>query len=224
MCLTQCLNAYGVECVALIHGYGRGSFAMSRFNSSFIENGYKTIPVNYPSRSHDIKFIAEHIVLPQLQEESQKCSVMHFVGFSMGGVITRYILAFHRPSNLGRVVFIGCPHAGTELVNFVSKYKWIRDFLGPAAMDLHENSEFLNSVPDNVDYNTGVISGNFSISPLRYLAFNTAETDGTVSVESSKIKGMSDHIVIPVGHARLPYHHRVIEETLHFIYYKHFRR
>ncbi|MDX1917369.1 MAG: hypothetical protein SFT68_05245 [Rickettsiaceae bacterium] len=220
----QSAYAHGVECVVLVHGFGKGRFSMGRFNSYFIEHGYKTIPVNYASRAYDIKYLAEYEVLPQIEEESSVCSKIHFVGFSMGGVITRYILAFHRPDNLGRVVFIGSPHAGTELVDYFGQYKWISNLLGPAAMDLHSQSQFLNSVPNYVDYTAGVISGNFSLSPLGWVVFSAKESDGTVSVESSKIEGMSDHLILKTSHTRLPYSPRVLEETLYFISKGEFRK
>ncbi|NDB84420.1 MAG: hypothetical protein EB127_17205 [Alphaproteobacteria bacterium] len=217
VCLWPYYQPQALECVVLVHGFGKGAFSMGRFNSYFTENGYKTIAVNYASRLHDIKYIAENEVMPQIESESSQCSQIHFVGFSMGGVITRYILAFHRPNNLGRVVFIGSPHSGTELLDYFGRYRWITGALGPAAMDLHPESNFLSSVPDYVDYPAGVISGNFTLSPLGWFVFSKMESDGTVSVESSKVKGMSDHIVLKTSHTRLPYSPRVLEETLHFI-------
>ncbi|MDX1924772.1 MAG: hypothetical protein SFT91_06110 [Rickettsiaceae bacterium] len=217
-------SSYAAECVVLIHGFGRGSFSMGKINTNLIDHGYKTIAVNYPSRDGNIKTIAETHVLPQIVSQSESCDTIHFVGFSMGGIITRYILEYHRPNNLGKVVFIASPHSGTEIVSSFERFDWFRSLIGPAAMDLSISSHFLRTIPDYVDYPAGVISGTFSINPISYLIFYDKECDGTVGLESTKIKGMKDHLILNISHTLMPYNQRVVEETQYFISHGEFRK
>lgn len=212
------------ECVVLLHGFGRSSFSLARIASHLEENGYKTIPVDYPSRNYHIFQLAEQFILPQIRKKLPQCSKVHFVGYSMGGIITRYILAHHPIPNLGRVVFLASPNQGVEIANSLGKYVWFQTIFGPAMQDIEVGSSFLKNLPQKIDYEAGVISGNFSINPITSLFLIPGEDDGTVSVESTKIEGMKDHIIVNSTHNLLLYNQNVIEEIGHFITNGKFKR
>lgn len=205
------------ECVVLIHGFGRSSFSMGKISNHLESNGYKTISIDYPSRKHSIEFIVNQYIMPEINEDKLNCSKLHFVGYSMGGIITRYILANNRPSNVGRVVFLGTPNSGAEIVNSLGKYKWFKKVFGPAVQDLAVGAKFLNRLPKTVDYESGVISGNFSANPFTSFFLLKGDDDGTISVKSTIIKGMKDHIVIPSSHNMLLSNQRAVEEIEYFI-------
>ncbi len=205
------------ECVILLHGFGRSSFSLSRITSHLEENGYKTIAIDYPSRNYHIFQLAEQFILPKIKKALPNCSKVHFVGYSMGGIITRYILAHHPMPNLGRVVFLATPNQGVEIANSLGKYVWFQTIFGPAMKDLEVGSSFLQSLPQKIDYEAGVISGNFSINPITSLFLIPGEDDGTVSVNSTKIEGMKDHIIINTTHSLLLSNQNVIEEVEYFI-------
>jgi len=210
-------NSMATECVVLIHGFGRTSHCFKKMSANLEDNGYKTIAIDYPSRSLHVFQLAEQFILPQIQKEAANCSKVHFVGYSMGGIIIRYILSNHRPKNLGRVVFVATPNSGAEVINAFTKYTWFQTIFGPAVQDISVGSKFMESLPDKVDYETGVISGNFSINPFTSLFILPGEDDGTVSVESTKIKGMKDQITVHSAHRAIVYNEQVIEETFEFI-------
>ena len=205
------------ECVVLLHGFGRSSFSLSRINSNLQEHGYKTIAIDYPSRNFNIFQLAEQFILPKIRPEIEKCSKIHFVGYSMGGIITRYILAHHRMENLGRVIFLASPNQGVEVVNTLGKYTWFNTLFGPAVQDIAVGAPFLTNLPQTIDYEAGVISGNFSVNPFTSLFLIDGEDDGTISVETTKIPGMKEHIIINSTHGLLLHNQIVIEEIEHFI-------
>jgi hypothetical protein len=67
-----------------------------------------------------------------------------------------------------------------------------------------------------VDYPLGVIAGSRALLhvPVRLLA---PPHDGKVSVASTALPGMADHLVLPLTHWMLPIHPRVHAQVAHFI-------
>ena len=59
---------------------------------------------------------------------------IHFVGHSMGGLLTRVYLARYRPARLGRVVMLGTPNGGSELADLLKGLAIYRAFYGPAGL------------------------------------------------------------------------------------------
>ena len=99
--------------------------------------------------------------------------------------------------NLGRSVMLGQPNQGSEVVDQfqgLSVFDWINC---PPGNELGTGE---NSTPQKLpalDFPTGVIAGTKSLSPL-FSAVLPGPDDGKVSVESTKVDGMADHITIPV--------------------------
>ncbi|MEI5710433.1 hypothetical protein WB401_46110, partial [Streptomyces brasiliscabiei] len=50
------------------------------------------------------------------------------------------------------------------------------------------------------------------------------DSDGTVTVEETKIAGMTDHIAISTTHTSMLFNHSVAEQIDHFLRYNRFRR
>jgi len=67
-----------------------------------------------------------------------------------------------------------------------------------------------------VDYPVGIIAGNRSIDPVAS-AWLPRPHDGRVSVEATKLDGMTDHIVIGASHPWLPRNKLAIAQTMAFL-------
>jgi triacylglycerol lipase len=205
------------ECVVLIHGFGRSSFSLSKIKNRLEDNGYKTILPDYPSRKYNIEQLTNDYVIPIIEQEAKNCSKLHFVGYSMGGIITRFIITKKRPANLGKVVFLAAPNSGAEVIESFNKYSWFRRIFGPAIDDITPNASFINNLPKYVDYEAGVIAGRLSANPITSLLILEGEDDGTVSVESTKIDGMKEHIILNSTHSTLLNSEIAAEQIENFI-------
>lgn len=208
------------EVVILLHGIWLSKWSLSLLSLSLKHAGYDTLNITYPSTALSIDQIASW-----LNEKSpisgvwDKYSKVHFVTHSMGGLVARRYLNKFRtiinPEKIGRVVMLGTPNQGSEIADALkalSPYKWA---FGPAGQELTTTTQSKNS--DTLFFETGVIAGTAGwLYPLSTL-FIKGEHDGRVAVESTKIPGMKDHIVIRTSHTMMIYRPKVHHQIKHFL-------
>ncbi len=213
-------NSESRELVVLLHGLARGSNSMSRLEKALKEEGYLVLNLDYPSRKYRFEYLADkYLHTSLLENNANKASKLHFIGHSMGGILARYYISKYRPENLGRVVTLGTPNRGSELADMVNNYSLIRKIFGSSLEQLSPQSRFMQNLSNEVDYELGVIAGNFSLNPINSLLIVPGADDGTVSVESTKIEGMKEHKVVKAAHVSLSKNIDAISSAVRFIKY-----
>ena len=187
--------------VVLLHGLARTSRSMRPMEKYLKKNGFTVLNINYPSRKKPIEELSKW-VRDKLDEELGKHSAVQldFVTHSMGGIILRQIMKKHPLTNLGRVVMLGPPNQGSEVVDRLRRFKILKQLNGPACLQLGtEDKGFIHNL-GKVEFDLGVIAGNKSINPLLSLLL-PGEDDGKVTVERTKIEGMNDFRIVPCSHS-----------------------
>lgn len=207
------------DCVVLLHGLSRSEYSMLLIEEVLGFHGYRVVNRTYPSESAPIADLVAHVGRSVAECGDERT---HFVTHSLGGILARAWLRENRPPQMGRVVMLAPPNAGTEIVDRLAGREGlleIMEFLsGPAALELGTGPDSVPARLGPVDFELGVIAGNRAISPLGPILLE-GPNDGTVSVESTTVEGMADHIVVPATHSLLMNNPVVIAEILEFLRY-----
>ena len=141
----------------------------------------------------------------------------------MGGIILRQIMKLSPISNLARVVMLGPPNQGSEIIDKLGPFKLIPLINGPASLQLGTSSDGFIQNLGPVHFDLGVIAGNRSINP--FLSFLIpGPDDGKVSVERTKVEGMNDFLEVPNSHSFMMGNQRIQKETINFLKNGHFSK
>jgi pimeloyl-ACP methyl ester carboxylesterase len=209
--------AAGSDHVILLHGLARTNRSMNAMEESLRNAGYQVHNLGYPSRTAPVGELAEQVVGAAVAEARQNGAArIHFVTHSLGGILVRTYLARHRVAELGRVVMLGPPNRGSEVVNRLGAWRLFGAINGPAGRELGTAADSAPNALGPAEFSLGVIAGNRSINWINSLMI-PGRDDGKVSVERTKVAGMTDHIVIPVTHPYLMKRPAVIRQVLHFL-------
>jgi hypothetical protein len=211
------------DCVILIHGLARSSTSFVVMKKGLEGIGYDVVNVDYPSTKENIENLSAKI-MPASIKACQDAGQIHFVTHSMGGIIVRYYLKDTQsmPKNLGHVVSLGPPNKGSPVVDKLGAVPGFELWNGVAGNQLGTNATSIPNTLGPVKYSLGIIAGKQSVSPL-FSTLIKGPDDGKVSVESTKVEGMTDHIVLPVTHTFMMNSPAVFKQVAHFLRQGEFR-
>lgn len=253
-------TAVATDTVILLHGLGRTSWSMSHLASTLTRDGYHVVNLTYPSRTVPLETLAHdwlpqqlraHAATPSAASDSSTTAPsftapdapaprLHFVTHSMGGILVRlWLRDCGAPANLGHVVMLAPPNAGSELTDRLNAFPPFRWFtgtngrrLGTAATDLPralgpwptaaslDSASTPASVPAGPAL--GIIAADRSLNPF-FSALLPGPDDGKVTVASTRLAGMTDHLVLPYSHTWLAWHAETARQIRAFLVTGHFR-
>jgi len=188
------------ECVVLLHGLNRSWRAMRPMAESLQLAGFSTANVDYPSQLGPVEEIAPLAVDTGLMEcRATGAERIHFVTHSIGGILLRYQNELEPIADLGRVVMLGPPNQGSEVVDIAQGWPGMTLFGGSAGLQLGTDENSIPSRLGPVDFELGVIAGTGTINPWMS-AMLPNDDDGKVTVAATQVEGMDDFLVVGRSH------------------------
>ena len=205
------------DCVVLLHGLNRTSASMQQLQTALENEKFSVANIDYPSREQSIEALAKTAVASGIDRcQEQSADAIHFVTHSLGGILVRQYFQTNDLDQLGRVVMLGPPNAGSEAVDKLKNLPVFELLNGPAGEQLGTAATALPAQLGPVDFELGIIAGSQSIN-LILSSLIPGQDDGKVSVENTKVEGMTGFVTLPVTHPFMMSNSSVIEETIHFL-------
>ena len=143
---------------------------------------------------------------------------VHFVGHSLGGVLSLRTLALNPQIPPGRVVCLGSPLTGSRAAEFLHSTDWGSLILGNTITDgvVHESAnDWATDVTRTRDI--GVIAGTKPVGLGRLVANFNEPNDGTVAVSETRLDGAKHHLCMDVTHTSMVLSADVADQTAAFL-------
>jgi alpha-beta hydrolase superfamily lysophospholipase len=203
--------------LVLLHGLARTKWSLWPVAREARRRGRTVHNLGYPSRSAPIEALAEDVGR-HLQYIASSAEPVDVVTHSMGGIVLRAAVANGTvsPEALNRVVMLAPPNHGSELADRFRDFTIYRFALGPAGQQIGTGE---HSVPRRLPpapFEVGVIAGRRSSNAL-FGGWLGAESDGKVTVESARLDGMRDLVVVNRAHTFIMWAPDVLEHIFGFL-------
>lgn len=187
--------------VLILHGITMNRQFMSGIAGHLKRKGREVVNISYPSRTQTFEDLCDQYVKPAVDATLAKSTTGKFdaVVHSMGGLLLRLYAEKYGADKIGRAVMIATPNHGSEVADYLRPRKAYKMYHGPAGQSLGTGKDDIQGrLKDKIDFDCGVIAGNnrWFHAPTTLLAKIPLPNDGIVSVASTKITGMKDHVEV----------------------------
>jgi len=146
--------------------------------------------------------------------QSLEADVIHFVGYSLGGVLIRALFHYHPQQRPGRIVTLASPHGGSRVAQVLARFALGRRILGKGVQQLIVGLPQRWSLPSR---DIGTISGDQPIGLGRLFCVLRSPNDGLLTVDETRISGARAAIVLHVAHTGMMFSRQAADQTCHFL-------
>ena len=200
--------------VVLAHGILKDSKDMEFLEGGLLSRGFKTISVDLPLTFGTLEEACKSLE-KQIEMEFNSYDVVHFVGYSMGGLVIQRFLSMNKLNNIGYCVFIGTPNRGSKLANIFAAIPGLEMIFKPLK-DLKTSRTLDDIFKHNKNIKIGVIAGTKN-DPLHSRLLLSPSSDGMVEVHSAKLDKMHEFTHFPYAHKNIHFQEDVLTAVCSFL-------
>lgn len=194
------------ELVVLVHGLWMSGMVFALLARRLRAYGFDVALFSYPSVTLTLE---QNVRRLERFVASHPAPKTHFVGHSLGGLVVLSFLASAPDVSLGRVVLLGSPCNGCSAADQLSRTQSGQLLLGRALPQWRPE----NGVAVTSRTQVGVVAGTHRLGMGRLLVKLTGPNDGVVTVEETRIPGLTDHVILPVSHSGMIVSGRVAQQA-----------
>lgn len=209
--------------IVLLHGLARTHLSMRKLEAYLKEQGYTVLNLHYPSRKYPLEELARSLE-SELAELPDSLEELFLVTHSLGALVGRLVMAQNPSLPWSRAVFLAPPSGGSKVARTIESHpvfgSLYRLFYGPAGMEVMQ-TELELPVPL---CSFGVIAGTVGKSlsnPTSWLSRHQIlaeeESDGTLSVQETRLEGMDDFVSVEADHTTIMNHPPTFPLVLRFL-------
>ena len=213
------------KAVIVLHGLFRSRSSMATLCRYLKEQGgYSVFNVGYPSTQRDVGSHAR--TLGRVIDGLDGIEEINFVAHSMGNIVVRHYLAdlaakraaspTTTSPKVGRFVMLAPPNHGSLAALTFAESRVFKAIAGESGQQLGAQWAKLQGKLTMPQLEFGIIAGGKGDGE-GYNPLLPGDDDATVSVASTRLKGASDFMVVPVLHPSIISNREVIECTLRFL-------
>jgi len=196
--------------IIILHGLYMHGMVMQPLSHRLRDLGYRTKILSYNTVAID-----ENKVFNAIDNALSTQMPNILVGHSLGGLIIKHYLQARQldEQQVSHVVTIGSPMQGASIVTRIQELGMSAILGNSPSFGLAQHEGTWNQ-PQKL----GCIAGTLPLGARSLLMMdNKMMSDGTVTVEETKIEGMTDHVEIRSSHTSLIYTSLVPQQIHHFI-------
>ena len=201
--------------VIFAHGLWNTGFEATLLRARLAAHGFKVTQFHYRTVTALLHQVVAELRAAVLAEPAP----VHLVGHSLGGLVILRLVDEHPDLPLGRIVLLGAPVNGSAAARAAVQLPGAALLFGPLA-----DSELLRAEPRRWrhPFEIGVIAGSNTMSFARLFNRLSEPSDGTVTIDETRLEGATEHLVLPVSHIGMLLAPSVVDETAQFLSTGHF--
>jgi len=211
------------KAVLLLHGLAAPRWSMNLLARHLRKHaGYEAFVVEYASTRSPIDDQAKG--LANVIRSLEGIEEINLVGHSMGNIVIRRYLAGDDTPNqgwrpdprIGRIVMIAPPNHGSITATRLSDNSLFKKLLGKSGRQLGTEWEDLEKRLATPSFEFGIIAGGFG-NPVGMSLTVPGDDDGRISVETTRLEGAADFVMVSALHELIANDPRVFTLTHRFL-------
>lgn len=202
--------------ILLVHGLWNRGWMMASMARRLRKRGHRVRVFSYSTRADELAAHADELHRFVKQDAPAE---LHLVGHSMGGLVILNMLSRYDDLPPGRVVLMGTPVRGSNVVKRLEKLPGQGFLFGKVREILLKGFQYS---PDR--HETGMLRGTRAFGLGQIAGRQDEPNDGTVRVSETELEGLKDKVELEVSHTEMLISSQVVEQVEHFLLHGEFRK